>query len=182
MSTFQTISVGTVANDRTGDPLRTAYQKANSNFVKVEPVYGAYYVYAEDEAQQNIVAAVAETYYSITGMSNGEVKGAPYLTLGDDVFTVGESGAGLYRIEFSMSLEADKAAVLHADVTKNGAHLGTISSDIKLTNQNDQRAMAGAGMVALVTGDTIGLHIKSNTTSTTIGLRHVSFTIQRISA
>lgn len=33
--TQQTINVGTTANDGTGDPLRTAYTKANSNFTEL---------------------------------------------------------------------------------------------------------------------------------------------------
>jgi|AntAceMinimDraft_6_1070360.scaffolds.fasta_scaffold11137_4 hypothetical protein len=31
----QTINIGTVPNDRTGDPLRTAFTKVNSNFTEV---------------------------------------------------------------------------------------------------------------------------------------------------
>lgn len=33
--TQQTINVGTVANDGTGDPLRTAFQKTNANFTEL---------------------------------------------------------------------------------------------------------------------------------------------------
>ena len=31
----QTISIGTTANDGTGDPLRTAFNKINSNFTEL---------------------------------------------------------------------------------------------------------------------------------------------------
>jgi hypothetical protein len=31
----QTISIGTTANDGTGDPLRTAFTKANENFTEI---------------------------------------------------------------------------------------------------------------------------------------------------
>lgn len=33
---LQTINIGSVPNDGTGDPLRTALQKVNTNFVTVE--------------------------------------------------------------------------------------------------------------------------------------------------
>ena len=33
--TFQPINVGTVANDGTGDPLRTAFIKVNANFSEI---------------------------------------------------------------------------------------------------------------------------------------------------
>lgn len=36
---MQTINVGAAGNDGTGDPLRTAYQKANANFSEL---YGAF--------------------------------------------------------------------------------------------------------------------------------------------
>lgn len=37
----QTINVGTQANDRQGDPLRTAFQKINSNFTELYAQSGA---------------------------------------------------------------------------------------------------------------------------------------------
>jgi hypothetical protein len=35
-SQVQTINVGTSANDHSGDPLRTAFQKVNSNFTYLD--------------------------------------------------------------------------------------------------------------------------------------------------
>lgn len=37
----QTIFLGTTANDRTGDPLRTAFEKVNSNFNELYSAMGA---------------------------------------------------------------------------------------------------------------------------------------------
>jgi hypothetical protein len=39
MITFQTINVGTVANDGTGDPLRTAFIKVNTNYQLIGSVF-----------------------------------------------------------------------------------------------------------------------------------------------
>jgi hypothetical protein len=36
----QTINIGTTANDHTGDPLRTAFQKINSNFTELYSLLG----------------------------------------------------------------------------------------------------------------------------------------------
>lgn len=47
---IQTINIGTTPNDGTGDPLRTAFTKTNSNFVKVR------------NAIDNIIATTPKTY------------------------------------------------------------------------------------------------------------------------
>ena len=39
--TKQTINVGTAANSKNGDPLRTAFQKVNSNFDELYAAMGA---------------------------------------------------------------------------------------------------------------------------------------------
>ena len=36
----QTINIGQAANDKTGDPLRTAFQKVNSNFNEIYSIIG----------------------------------------------------------------------------------------------------------------------------------------------
>jgi hypothetical protein len=36
----QTINIGQTANDKTGDPLRTAFQKVNSNFNEIYSLIG----------------------------------------------------------------------------------------------------------------------------------------------
>ena len=38
---IQTINIGSSANDGTGDPLRTAFDKVNDNFVELYAVTGA---------------------------------------------------------------------------------------------------------------------------------------------
>ena len=63
---FQTIGVGTVANDGTGDPLRTAYQKINANF--------ALMVFKTD----TLAASATSTVITVTGATtSSRLFGAP---------------------------------------------------------------------------------------------------------
>lgn len=144
-------------------------------------VYGDSYTYSDDAPSVTVSAALAETYYPVSGLTSGLVKGAPFLTLNNGVFTIGASGAGIYHVEADMSIVADKAAVIHVDVVKNGVHSDAIASDIKLGSAVDQRAMSMSGCLSLEPGDTVSLITKSSQANTTIGFRHVTFNLERIS-
>lgn len=54
---LEVINVGTVPNDGTGDPIRTAYQKCNTNFAEI---YSRY--------QQNTPASSTGTIGDLAGM------------------------------------------------------------------------------------------------------------------
>ena len=60
----QTINIGSVANDGTGDPLRTAFDKVNDNFTEL---------YADDAGDVNSVNAG-------TGISVNQTTGAVTVT------------------------------------------------------------------------------------------------------
>jgi hypothetical protein len=65
----QTINIGTVANDGTGDPLRDAFDKTNDNFTELYAgITGAY----TDENARDAIAAMlaAGTHQSITVTNN----------------------------------------------------------------------------------------------------------------
>lgn len=55
----QTIGIGTVANDGTGDPLRTAFNKANSNFTELYNGLGG--VIAKSGTAAALTGTVSET-------------------------------------------------------------------------------------------------------------------------
>ncbi len=59
MATVTTIAVGSSANDGTGDPIRTAFQTANTNFANINANLG-YALYA---GSSKIGPADATTYY-----------------------------------------------------------------------------------------------------------------------
>ena len=86
----QVINIGSVANDGTGDPLRTAFDKVNDNFTEL---------YNDDAGDVNSVnagtgisvdqstGAVTVTNSSPNATHTGEVTGATALTIANDVIT-----------------------------------------------------------------------------------------------
>ena len=96
----QTINIGTVANDGTGDPLRSAFDKVNDNFTEL---------YSDDAGDVNSVNAgtgisVDQTTGAVTVTNDapnydhtGEVTGATALTIADDVITDTKLGGTIHR-------------------------------------------------------------------------------------
>ena len=93
----QTINIGTVANDGTGDPLRTAFDKVNDNFTEL---------YLDDAGDVNSVSAgtgisVDQTTGAVTVTNSapnathtGDVTGATALTISSDVIDYAKLAAG----------------------------------------------------------------------------------------
>ena len=106
----QTINIGTTANDGTGDPLRTAFDKVNSNFTEL---------YNDDA---------------------GDVTGATALTIADDVITYAKLGTefttsaavGATTLDFSTAQVFTKANSGTVTYTITNADTGMVK-DLILT-------------------------------------------------
>jgi len=93
----QTINIGTVANDGTGDPLRTAFDKVNDNFTElynddagdVDSVNGQTGTVVLDSDD---IAEGATNLYNAT--HTGDVTGATALTIANDVIDYAKLAAG----------------------------------------------------------------------------------------
>jgi hypothetical protein len=93
----QVINIGTVANDGTGDPLRSAFDKVNDNFTEL---------YNDDAGDVNSVSAgtgisVDQTTGAVTVTNSapnathtGDVTGATALTISSDVIDYAKLAAG----------------------------------------------------------------------------------------
>ena len=132
----QTINIGTVANDGTGDPLRTAFDKVNDNFTEL---------YSDDAGDVNSVngqtgVVTLDTDDISEGTINfynanhtGDVTGSSILTIADDVIDYAKLGA-----EFTTS-----AAVTTAlDFSTAQIFTKTMTADTTFTYSN-----VGVGMV-----------------------------------
>lgn len=98
----QTINIGTVANDGTGDPLRTAFDKANDNFTEVYAGLGVpdnSVTYAKlapeftDSVAQNDLSFGTETIHTgtLTGAVDLNIIGVSQGVTKTAVFTGGTS-------------------------------------------------------------------------------------------
>jgi len=140
----QVINIGSVANDGTGDPLRTAFDKVNDNFTEL---------YNDDAGDVDSVngqtgTVVLDTDDISEGATNlynathtGDVTGATALTIANDVITYAKLGT-----EFTTS------AALATDVDFSTAQVftKTLTGNTTLTFSNTE-----IGMVKdlVITGD-----------------------------
>ena len=137
----QTINIGAVANDGTGDPLRTAFDKVNDNFTEL---------YADDAGDVNSVNAgtgisvdqttgvVTVTNSAPNATHTGDVTGATALTIANDVITDAKLGvqytegillgSGQNNLDFSLGQVFTKTISGATTLTFSNAVLG----DIKL--------------------------------------------------
>ena len=98
----QTINIGTVANDGTGDPLRTAFDKVNDNFTEL---------YNDDAGDVNSVSAgtgisVDQTTGAVTVTNSapnathtGDVTGATALTIANNVISPAKIAASYKSLQ-----------------------------------------------------------------------------------
>jgi len=121
----QTINIGTVANDGTGDPLRTAFDKVNDNFTEL---------YNDDAGDVNSVTGSE-------GLTASPTTGAVVVSLNNDSITYAKLGT-----------EFTTVTVLDTNVDFNSAQVftKTLSGNTTLTFSNDD-----IGMVKdlVITGD-----------------------------
>jgi hypothetical protein len=152
----QTVNIGSAANDGTGDPLRTAFDKINDNFTElysddagdVNSVNGAtgtvvldsddiaegttneYYTEAKVSANTSVVANTAKV---TNATHTGDVTGSTALTIANDVIDYDKLGA-----EFTTT-----AAVTTAlDFSAAQIFTKTMTADTTFTYSN-----VGIGMV-----------------------------------
>ena len=140
----QTINIGSTANDGTGDPLRTAFDKVNDNFTEL---------YSDDAGDVNSVnagtgisvnqttGAVTVTNASPNATHTGEVTGSGALTIANDVITYAKLGT-----EFTTSA----ALSTNVDFSTAQVFTKTLSGATTLTFSN-----TAIGMVKdlVITGD-----------------------------
>ena len=121
----QTINIGSVANDGTGDPLRNAFAKVNENFTEL---------YSDDAGDVNSVTGSG-------GLTASPTTGAVVVSLDDDSITYAKLGT-----EFTTSA----ALATNVDFSSAQVFTKTLSGATTLTFSNTQ-----IGMVKdlVITGD-----------------------------
>lgn len=133
------------------------------------------------ETGLQVDAVTADTWYEVSGTTAGLSSGGNYVTLaaaGGDI-TIGSMGAGIYRVSFTISMEANKACTLHGAVYVNGAKQNKISWRRDIANPNDVGSASAVGLLSLSAADIIDIRLTSDVNNTTIGIDHMNLSINR---
>jgi len=122
----QTINIGTTANDGTGDPLRTAFDKVNDNFTEL---------YSDDAGDVGSIIAG-------TGIAVDQATGDVTVSVSDDGVTYAKMGA-----EFTTAATISASDV---DFSSAAVFTKTLSGTTTLTFSNVETGMAKD---LVITGD-----------------------------
>ena len=119
----QTINIGSVANDGTGDPLRTAFDKVNDNFTEL---------YADDAGDVNSVNAG-------TGISVNQTTGAVTVTNSAPDQTVSLADGG------DIAVSGTYPSFTLTNSAPNATHTGEVTGATALTIADDVISYAKLG-------------------------------------
>ena len=119
----QTINVGTQANDRQGDPLRTAFQKINNNFTELYTLSDSNQ-YTLPTASTTILGGVKVDGTSITIASDGKISAVP------STYTLPTAGTGSAGILGGVKVDGTSIVI-------NGQGVISSTNNIVATNLDD---------------------------------------------
>lgn len=116
----QTVNIGSAANDGTGDPLRTAFDKINDNFDEL---------YSDDLGDVGSITATAP-------ISRDQATGAVTISL-DDGGIVTDKIADDAVTEGKLANSINTAIAANTAKTTNATHTGDVTGSSALTIAND---------------------------------------------
>ena len=137
----QTVNIGTTANDGTGDPLRTAFDKLNDNF---DEVYGNNFV-TEDRLSNNIVGYSKLDLRYIGNVALSDVTTASTVDIDFDngiVYTVTSSAA--LELNFTDEQVGDVKTIIVTDSGGTSSLTFESSTNTVTTLNGTYDATAGA--------------------------------------
>jgi len=156
----QVINIGTTANDGTGDPLRTAFDKINDNFVEL---------YGGDNDINTLDANLNTNNFAITtGVTNGDVTITPNGTGNINLGSITINGS---QISSNDSTQITLADNIQTTGTINVAGAATLSTSLALASGAtvtailDEDAMGSDSATALATQQSIKAYVDSQVTA-----------------
>jgi hypothetical protein len=156
----QIINIGTTANDGTGDPLRTAFDKINDNFVEL---YGA------DNNLNTLDANLDVNNYAITtGITNGHITITPNGTGNINLGSITINGSTISSNDSTQITVAENIQTTGTLNVSGAATLGTsltLASGATVTAVLDEDGMASNSATALATQQSIKAYVDAQVTA-----------------
>ena len=156
----QNINIGTTANDGTGDPLRTAFDKINDNFIEL---------YGSDNNLNTLDANLDVNNYAITtGVTNGNITITPNGTGNINLGSITINGS---TISANDSTQITVAENIQTTGTLNVSGAATLSTSLTLasgatvTAVLDEDGMASNSATALATQQSIKAYVDAQVTA-----------------
>jgi hypothetical protein len=156
----QNINIGITANDGTGDPLRTAFDKINDNFVDL---YGA-----DDDLNTLDANLNVNNYVITTGVSDGNITVTPNGTGNINLGSLKFNGTSISSDD-STIININEALRVEGALTATGALTSntslTLASGATITGIADEDNMSSNSATLLATQQSIKAYIDAQNTS-----------------
>ena len=156
----QVINIGSSANDGTGDPLRTAFDKINDNFVEL---YGSDNDINTLDANLNV-----NTFAITTGVANGDITITPNGTGAINLGAMKFVGTTLSSDDSTQITIAENIQTTGTINVSGAATLGTsltLATGATVTAVLDEDAMGSDSATALATQQSIKAYVDSQVTA-----------------
>src|SRR6056300_583734 len=156
----QSINIGSSANDGTGDPLRTAFDKINDNFVEL---------YGTDNDINTLDANLDVSTFAITtGVTNGDItvtpNGTGSIKLGAMKF-VGTTMSSDDSTQITIAENIQTTGTMNVSGAATLATSLTLASRSTVTSILDEDAMGSDSATALATQQSIKAYVDSQVTA-----------------
>jgi hypothetical protein len=156
----QTINIGSSANDGTGDPLRTAFDKINDNFTEL---------YGTDNDINTLDANMNVNNFAITtGVTNGDITVTPNGTGNINLGSVTINGSTISANDSTQITVAENiqtTGTLNVSGATTLATSLTLASGATVTAILDEDAMGSDSATALATQQSIKAYIDAQNTA-----------------
>src|SRR6056300_92097 len=156
----QNINIGSSANDGTGDPLRTAFDKINDNFIEL---------YGTDNDINTLDANLNVNNFAITtGVTNGDITVTPNGTGNINLGSVTINGSTISAndsTQITIAENVQNTGTLNVSGATTLATSLTLASGATVTAILDEDAMGSDSATALATQQSIKAYIDAQNTA-----------------
>lgn len=181
----QVINIGTAANDGTGDPLRTAFDKANDNFTELYTNLTEVYSYlnvglfaALKSTETTVVATPNEYTYIVGTFSNSPAVGFTGITDPEPAIKYTGTQTMYFEISAHATLKSPTGnATIYAGIKKNGTLIDESVMALFAKTRGEAYTFGGVCVVSLETDDTIQM-VATSDLATDVDFTNLTATIR----